>query len=421
MSKPGDNRDFKSQPSSAANKSAKPAAKVVTSADFFSLASFLQRREQLQRGHKRESQGEAIRAAGEFYHTREYAAAYEAFKTVYDRVAADMQRVLARSPELEAKKMAEQQGKSLSVAKENVQQMRAHAQQLADQFEKLRQDLENKPLVRLHIKQGRTTPKAAPELERTSADSAPTSLDSANETRFDAGPSLLSTISVESNRYTKAPYAPPEVGTLYAVRDKSKTERIIRVIAIAADRAKVQVDIAEPGSAGKKPIELAVDSLAHQAAHGRCHLLVPVHETAELISDTEQQPTSPLPDASALRIDIQNFGRCCASIARANIKFSTQLIKDVGDGAFRAGKYEKAFLTFEQLAVGFTSAVNASRQAIAEGRRRLTAEKGHLSGKEILERTAAFTRGEQLIFSAEREFATILEGLRMYLIAKDLK
>jgi hypothetical protein len=60
--------------------------------------------------------------------------------------------------------------------------------------------------------------------------------------------------------------------------------------------------------------------------------------------------------------------------------------------------------------------VNTSRQQIAEGRRILIAEKGNLSGREVQERTAAFVRREQRIYSAEREFSTILEGLRMYLL-----
>jgi hypothetical protein len=119
-----------------------------------------------------------------------------------------------------------------------------------------------------------------------------------------------------------------------------------------------------------------------------------------------------------MRLDIQNFGRCCGDIARANIKFDTQLIKDVGDGPFRAGNYEQAFVTFEQIASGFNSAVANSRRAIADGRRTLNDQRMKLSGKEIQERTAAFVRGEQLIHTAEREFSTILEGLRMYLRAK---
>ncbi len=119
-----------------------------------------------------------------------------------------------------------------------------------------------------------------------------------------------------------------------------------------------------------------------------------------------------------MRLDIQNFGRCCADIARANIRFSTQLVKDVGDSSFRSGDFEQAFLMFEQLSVGFNSAVASSRRAIADGRRTLTAEKGKLSGKEIQDRSAAFTRREQLIHTAEREFSTILEGLRMYLRAQ---
>lgn len=116
-----------------------------------------------------------------------------------------------------------------------------------------------------------------------------------------------------------------------------------------------------------------------------------------------------------MRLDIQNFSRCGADIVRAKIPFDTQLIKDVGDGPFRARNYEHAFRTFEQLALGFTTAVSNSHRAIADGRRKLNSEKGKLSGKEIQERTAAFVRSEQLIHTAEREFSTILEGLRMYL------
>jgi hypothetical protein len=131
------------------------------------------------------------------------------------------------------------------------------------------------------------------------------------------------------------------------------------------------------------------------------------------------QPAASNTDTNVtMRIDSQNFGRCCADIVRANIKFDTQLIKDIGDGPFRAGNYEQAFLTFEQIAISFTSAVANSRRVIADGRRALTAEKGKLSGKEIEERKAAFIRSEQLIQTAEREFSTILEGLRTYLRAQ---
>jgi hypothetical protein len=72
---------------------------------------------------------------------------------------------------------------------------------------------------------------------------------------------------------------------------------------------------------------------------------------------------------------------------------------------------------FEQLSVGFNSAVAGSRRAIEDGRRAMAAEKEKLSGKEIQERTAGFIRHEQLIHTAEREFSTILEGLRMHLRA----
>jgi hypothetical protein len=205
---------------------------------------------------------------------------------------------------------------------------------------------------------------------------------------------------------------------LYAVRDKAGCERIIRVIGKSPDGALIQIETLERAEPSKKPIQLTVDSLARQAAKGCCSLLLPVAENEDAPT-AATQPEAPNTSANAIiRLDSQNFGRCCADIVRAKINYSTQLIKDVGDGPFRAGHYEKAFLVFEQLAVGFTSAVASSRRAIADGRRALTAEKGKLSGKEIQERNAAFIRSEQLIYAAEREFSTILEGLRMYLRAR---
>ena len=169
--------------------------------------------------------------------------------------------------------------------------------------------------------------------------------------------------------------------------------------------------IAQLGQFSSLPIHL-LGKRPRVGAARCCPLL-----TVEKAAVSQPAPAHPNPNVT-MRLDIQNFGRCCADIARANIRFDTQLIKDVGDGPFRAGNYEQAFLTFEQLAVGYTSAVSASRRAIADGRRALTAEKGNLSGKEIQERTAAFIRTEQLIHTAEREFSTILEGLRMYLRAQ---
>jgi hypothetical protein len=166
------------------------------------------------------------------------------------------------------------------------------------------------------------------------------------------------------------------------------------------------------------PIQITVDSLARQAAKGWCSLLLPLAEAEEAPAAENQSADSNSTVNVTLRLDIQNFSRCCADIARANIRFDTQLIKDVGDGPFRAGNYEQAFRTFEQCAVGFASAVASSRRAISDGRRALTAEKGKLSGREIQERTTAFVRSEQLIHTAEREFSTILEGLRMYLRAQ---
>jgi hypothetical protein len=202
---------------------------------------------------------------------------------------------------------------------------------------------------------------------------------------------------------------------IYSVHNKTGEERIVRVLGISPDGSLVQVEKIREGETSK-PVELTVESLERQAAKGWCIRLVPVTADATTPSGIRQDPAIAAAHTN-MRLDSQNFGRCCGDIARANINFSTQLIKDVGDGPFRAGNYEQAFLTFEQLSIGFNSAVASSRRAIADGRRALAAEKGNLSGKEIQERTAAFVRSEQLIHTAEREFVTILEGLRMYLRA----
>jgi hypothetical protein len=218
-----------------------------------------------------------------------------------------------------------------------------------------------------------------------------------------------------NRRFKKAPYAPPEQGAIYAVRDKAKGERVIRVISVSQDGTEVHVETLEHGRQPSQPIRLIVESLARQAAKGWCSLLVPVGEEAEDAATAGVPAEAVAPTNVLMRLDVQNFSRCCADIVRAKIRFDTQLIKDVADGPFRAGNYDQAFLTFEQIGLAFTSAVSASRREIADGRRKLTAEKGKLSGKEIQERTAAFIRSEHLIHTAEREFSTILEGLRMYL------
>jgi hypothetical protein len=223
------------------------------------------------------------------------------------------------------------------------------------------------------------------------------------------------TLTIGGNRYQKAPYAPPKPGSLYAIRDKAHAERIIRIIRTSPDGARVAVEAVSGGTRASRLVELPMESLARQGAKGWCSLLIPVTADGSALACDEPANDSEPAAKATIRLDIQNFGRCCADIARANIKFSTQLIKDVGDGPFRAGNYQQAFITFEQLAVSFGSAVSASRRAIADGRRALIAEKGNLSGKEIQERTTAFIRNEQLINSAERSFAAILEGLRVYL------
>jgi hypothetical protein len=208
------------------------------------------------------------------------------------------------------------------------------------------------------------------------------------------------------------------LGAVYSVRDKAGSDRIIRVVGTSTNGALIDVEMLNDGKPSKRRIQLAVDSLARQAEKGWCSLLLPVTAPSDASADASRPTASNGPVNLTMRLDIQNFGRCCADIVRANLKFDTQLIKDVGDGPFRAGNYEQAFVSFEQFALSFTSAVVSSRQAIAAGRRALIAEKGKLSGKEIEERKAAFIRSEQLIHTAEREFSTILEGLRMYLRAQ---
>jgi hypothetical protein len=230
--------------------------------------------------------------------------------------------------------------------------------------------------------------------------------------------SLPGEVVCGAKRFRKAPYRSPEKDFLYSVRDKVNGERVIRIADVDSERNCVRVETFNDGKPSNQFAEVAIDALDRQAAKGWCSSLVPVGENEQAIDSAAGSSNSFDAVNVALRLDSQNFGRCCADIIRANIKYSTQLIKDVGDGPFRAGKYDQAFLTFEQLAVGFNAAVANSRRAIADGRRRLTAEKGKLSGKEIQERTAAFTRSEQLIQTAEREFASILEGLRMYLRAQ---
>ena len=400
---------------SPANSDAKSSGQAVTKNDYLALAGFLLGGESTQRVFKRDPNGEAVRDTAGLYGNREYVAAYERFKPAYDRIVSDMQRVLARNVEFEANKLAQKQHVPITVAKERVQNIRAHAQQVMDQFDRLMRDLESKPLVRAYIKKGGKTISA---VEPPVMEPPPTTLNSANETWVETIAAPPVEIVSGDHRYAKAPYAPPEKGSLYSVRDKVKGERVIRVVAVSPDDGLVQVEILEQGKSIKMPVQLAVDSLARQAAKGWCSSLVTVGENADAPAAGGQSADADSLSNVTLRLDIQNFGRCCGDIVRANIKFGTQLIKDVADGPFRAGNYEQAFLTFEQLAVGFNSAVANSRRAIADGRRALTSEKGKLSGKEIQERTAGFIRSENLIHTAEREFATILEGLRMYLRAK---
>lgn len=386
----------------------------MTKESYLSLASLLEGNVRNPFARKKNPHGEALRSAAAMYQRREYVAAYECLKPAYEKVVADMQRILARNLEFEANKLVKEQHKPLAAAKETVQKMKVYAQQVIDQFDGLLRDLESKPLVRSYLAKSSSLNRDAPSPSLSPADGG-------------AGVPLLgeSAVAPDSGevvsgdrRYRKVPYSPPGKGALYCVRDKARGERIIRVIAMSPDGGQVQVEVLDEGKPSKQPIQLAVDSLTRQAAKGWCSFLVPVTEKAEVSATTRRATASDAAENVTMRLDIQNFGRCCADIVRANIKFDTQLIKDVGDGPFRAGNYEQAFLTFEQCATGFTSAVATSRRAIADGRRALNSDKTKLSGKEIQERNAAFIRSEHLIHTAEREFSAILEGLRMYLRAE---
>ena len=408
------------QPSSIIR--AKADGPGVTKDNYLSLASFLEGNVRNPFARKKNPQGEALREAGERYGRLDFVAAYMCFKPAHEKAVSDMQRVLARNVEFEANKLAKSQQKPLAAAKETVQRMRMHAQQVIDQFDSLLADLEGKRQVQALLARGEGR-GARGEAEITPPGAT---ADSAQQCEAGTRVPLPSKSAVAppdeivsgEGRYRKAPYSPPEKGALYAVRDKAKGERIIRIIGVSPDGAQIQVEVLENGEPSKQPIQLAVESLARQAAKGWCSLLLPVTEQEEVSVAAHQPAASDITANVNMRLDSQNFGRCCADIVRANIRFDIQLIKDVADGPFRAGNYEQAFLRFEQSAVGFSSAVANSRQAIASGRRALTAEKGKLSGKEIQDRNAAFVRSEHLIHTAEREFSTILEGLRMFMRAE---
>src|SRR5215813_4116043 len=113
----------------------------VTKNDYLSAASFLLGSDSTQRvSAKKDPNGEAVRATADLYGNREYVEAYERFKPAYENVMANMQRVLARNIEFEANKVARQQQLSLPAAKERVQRIRTHAQEVIDHFDRLFQD-----------------------------------------------------------------------------------------------------------------------------------------------------------------------------------------------------------------------------------------------------------------------------------------
>jgi hypothetical protein len=263
---------IRTMPQESANKALKIDDQAVTKQDYLSLAGFVEGRGSIQRVHKKAPHADALRKAGEMYEKHEYISAYECFRPVYDKIVSDMQRILARNVEFEANKMAREQHKPLAVAKTNIRNMRAHAQQAIDQFDKLLHNLESKPLVRAYLKARSADTPAAPP----ASPAPPTTLKSTDETQLSAITLPALEIVSAGKRYRKASYSPPEKGFLYLVRDKAKAEHIIRVIGKSPDGSLLQVETIEDGKPSRKPSQLTADSLAHQAAKGYCYLLLPV-------------------------------------------------------------------------------------------------------------------------------------------------
>src|SRR5688572_16187813 len=115
----------------SANDAGKSA---VTKNDYWFLASLLAGRDSMQRVAKKEPRGKILRTCGEMYESREYVAAYESFKPVYEKIVADMERVLARNLDFEANELAKERRISVAEARDNVQKLKAHAQQTIDQL-----------------------------------------------------------------------------------------------------------------------------------------------------------------------------------------------------------------------------------------------------------------------------------------------
>ena len=82
------------------------------------------------------------------------------------KVVADMQRIIARNPDFEANKLAPQQRKPLAAAKEHVQKMKVHAQEVIDQFDRLLNDLQSKPMVRRYVKKAEEPPLPKPRQKK---------------------------------------------------------------------------------------------------------------------------------------------------------------------------------------------------------------------------------------------------------------
>src|SRR5262245_20802699 len=116
--------------------------------------------------------------------------------------------------------------------------------------------------------------------------------------------------------FEKEPYAPPEPGSMYSVRDKQKCERVVQVVDVSEDHKQVQVQVLEAGHVATKPIPVPVEALDRQAEVGWCNRLKSVEahdDTPDAESPTA--PSNPSPTAE-MGLDTQHFHRCCAEIAR---------------------------------------------------------------------------------------------------------
>src|SRR4051812_38455625 len=97
-----------------------------------------------------------------------------------------------------------------------------------------------------------------------------------SDTPIDANKSETNDVVSGTAHYRKCPYAPPQQGMLYSVRDKSGADRIVQVVARSDDGLMLQVATVENGKLASEPLQLPAEALARQAAKGWCGVLIPI-------------------------------------------------------------------------------------------------------------------------------------------------